>query len=148
MDVNMLCRLLVQRIDPKQFQLSGLKIEWLDVHRLPAADSPYDTPENRAIVAEVIENYATLAMETLRQRRNALLQECDWTQLSDCPLTPEQRVAWAAYRQALRDLPAATERLTRSTTRMWPPSPGNEMLIPSTASMGELIAPPCACADR
>ena len=35
--------------------------------------------------------------------RNQQLAATDWTQLSDSPLDKE---AWAAYRQALRDLPA------------------------------------------
>jgi hypothetical protein len=39
----------------------------------------------------------------IRAWRNAQLSRTDWTQLSDSPLDKE---AWAAYRQALRDLPA------------------------------------------
>ena len=35
--------------------------------------------------------------------RNELLSACDWTQLPDSPADHE---AWAAYRQALRDVPA------------------------------------------
>lgn len=37
--------------------------------------------------------------------RNYLLTSCDWTQLPDSPLTPEQVSAWAVYRQQLRELP-------------------------------------------
>lgn len=37
-----------------------------------------------------------------RARRDALLLACDWTQLPDVPLATKQ--AWAAYRQALRDI--------------------------------------------
>lgn len=40
-----------------------------------------------------------------RAERNARLAACDWTRLDDAPLTEEQRAAWAAYRQALRDVP-------------------------------------------
>lgn len=40
-----------------------------------------------------------------RFERNALLSSCDWTQLEDAPLTAETKAAWAAYRQALRDVP-------------------------------------------
>lgn len=39
---------------------------------------------------------------SVRQRRNALLVESDWTQISDVPVDKQ---AWATYRQALRDLP-------------------------------------------
>jgi len=40
-----------------------------------------------------------------RGKRDLLLKESDWTQLPDSPLNEAQRAAWAAYRQALRDLP-------------------------------------------
>jgi hypothetical protein len=42
---------------------------------------------------------------SLRAKRNRSISECDWTQLPDAPLTEDQREAWAAYRQALRDVP-------------------------------------------
>ena len=37
-----------------------------------------------------------------RQKRDALLSACDWTQLPDVPSATQQ--AWQAYRQALRDI--------------------------------------------
>ena len=40
----------------------------------------------------------------LRHIRNELLAQSDWTQVNDCPLQPEQKAAWVAYRQQLRDL--------------------------------------------
>lgn len=39
----------------------------------------------------------------VREQRNKLLAECDWTQLADSPV---DKAAWATYRQALRDVPA------------------------------------------
>lgn len=53
----------------------------------------YATEENIAIRARDV-----------RKDRNYLLSECDWTQVADAPLTAEQKQAWTAYRQALRDL--------------------------------------------
>jgi hypothetical protein len=41
-----------------------------------------------------------------RATRNAELAACDWTQISDVPLTDAQKAEWASYRKALRDLPA------------------------------------------
>ena len=41
----------------------------------------------------------------IRAERNRLLAESDWTQGGDSPLSDEQKSAWAAYRQALRDVP-------------------------------------------
>jgi len=45
-------------------------------------------------------------VERMRLHRDRLLAGSDWTQMPDSPLTDEQRAAWAAYRQALRDAPA------------------------------------------
>ena len=62
----------------------------------------------------------TELLNKLRQKRNLLLSECDWTQLVDTPLTAEQRQEWATYRQALRDLPSTTQDLANPT---WPTKP-------------------------
>lgn len=41
----------------------------------------------------------------IRTCRNDRLARCDWTQLPDAPLELNEKQSWAAYRQALRDLP-------------------------------------------
>lgn len=46
-----------------------------------------------------------VALEDLRRERNSRLSACDWTQVPDAPVN---QAAWAAYRQALRDLPGNT----------------------------------------
>jgi hypothetical protein len=43
-----------------------------------------------------------LKWEEIRQIRNELLQECDWTQLGDIPT--ETKTIWQSYRQELRDV--------------------------------------------
>jgi hypothetical protein len=52
--------------------------------------------------AEVAERTAKKASE-VRAERNRLLEESDWTQLDDSP--PVNKIAWAVYRQTLRDVP-------------------------------------------
>ena len=42
--------------------------------------------------------------EVIRRKRNNLLANSDWTQLSDSPLDEDTRSALATYRQNLRDL--------------------------------------------
>lgn len=67
----------------------------------------YLTPEQ--IAAEEAANKVEVRASRLRQfrkRRDEKLAECDWTQMPDSPLSAEQKAAWAAYRQALRDVPA------------------------------------------
>jgi hypothetical protein len=56
----------------------------------------------------------------LRDTRNTLLMQSDWTQLLDSALTDTQRRAWAAYRQALRDLP---ENTVDPLNVIWPTPP-------------------------
>ena len=42
-------------------------------------------------------------IERMRNHRNRLLAQSDWTQVVDAPVDQQ---AWATYRQALRDFPA------------------------------------------
>jgi hypothetical protein len=55
-------------------------------------------------------------LERMRNHRDRLLKESDWTQTADSPVNRE---AWATYRQALRDFPAT-----------W--TPGSEADFPNT----------------
>tara|TARA_B100000945_G_scaffold78377_1_gene60557 strand:+ start:2292 stop:2912 length:621 start_codon:yes stop_codon:yes gene_type:complete len=47
-------------------------------------------------------------IKILRERRDILLTESDWTRMDDNQLSSDKKVEWATYRQALRDLPANT----------------------------------------
>lgn len=47
--------------------------------------------------------------DILRNERDFLLKQSDWTQIPDSPLTNEQKQSWATYRQALRDLPSTVD---------------------------------------
>ena len=42
------------------------------------------------------------AMADLRQKRNRLLAECDWTVLADSPIA--DKTDWQTYRTSLRDI--------------------------------------------
>ena len=46
-------------------------------------------------------------IDRMRQERNALLAQSDWTQMADSPLSNSKKAEWATYRQALRDFPAS-----------------------------------------
>ena len=43
-------------------------------------------------------------LRMVRDKRNALLAECDWTQAVDSPLSDSKKTEWATYRQVLRDM--------------------------------------------
>lgn len=62
--------------------------------QLVSGEWVYETP------APVMPTTEQLAAET-RAKRNALLAASDWTQVLDAPV---DQVAWAVYRQALRDI--------------------------------------------
>lgn len=74
--------------------------------------------EVQDLTAEEIQSQKNVAMNKLRQDRNRLLSETDWTQLADA--TVDKQV-WAAYRQALRDFPATVEDARLPVT--WPEYP-------------------------
>lgn len=62
------------------------------------------------------------AMHELRQYRNMLLQNTDYTQLEDAPLTPAQKEAFRDYRQELRDYPEKIDTAAWSGPP-WPVAP-------------------------
>lgn len=47
-------------------------------------------------------------VSALRQMRDILLKECDWTQTLDCPLSDEIKNDWRIWRQSLRDITSTT----------------------------------------
>ena len=46
---------------------------------------------------------------SLRYERDKLLQQSDWTQMPDSPITEEKKQEWQTYRQALRNLPQTVD---------------------------------------
>lgn len=56
------------------------------------------------------ELYALMPFQELREKRNKLLTESDWTQMSDVVLVDKED--WKTYRQALRDLPIVSANTT------------------------------------
>jgi hypothetical protein len=59
----------------------------------------------------------------IRQRRIGLLSSSDWTQTLDSPLSEAKRAEWAAYRQALRDLPDEQGGVNSIDDVVWPTQP-------------------------
>jgi hypothetical protein len=53
---------------------------------------------------EEIQNETENMWRAIRDRRNELLLECDWTQLADSPLPNQKQTEWQIYRQSLRDI--------------------------------------------
>ena len=62
----------------------------------------YDTTIPKPTEEELELRYDDLLMDEMREKRNQLLKESDYTALPDFP----QRDKWILYRQALRDYPS------------------------------------------
>lgn len=58
--------------------------------------------------------------ERVRADRDGLLQDCDWTQMPDSPLSDSKKTEWATYRTNLRNVPAQSGFPTNIT---WPTKP-------------------------
>ena len=81
----------------------------------------YDlTAEEEAELAARAEA-ADLDLSDIRNQRNGMLANSDWTQLGDAPLTDGKKAEWVTYRQALRDYPAESDKV--STLPAWPTEP-------------------------
>lgn len=84
---------------------------------IPPKTSPYavfDFTSKQWVLVE------TLAIADILPKRQRLLASSDWTQLPNGPLTQEQQIAWATYRQQLRDI---TAQSGYPTNVIWPVAP-------------------------
>jgi hypothetical protein len=75
--------------------------------------------ESSATLDQVAER-TTAKSNDAREERNRKLTECDWTILTDSPLTTSKKTAWKTYRQALRDITSG-DNFPHSIT--WPSQP-------------------------
>ena len=66
-----------------------------------------------------LDNYTDL----LRQRRNQLLLESDWTQGADSVLNSTKKAEWQTYRQSLRDITSGISSVTDVENITWPNPP-------------------------
>lgn len=74
--------------------------------------------EKDAIAAAEFKRVAGINL--IREERNKLLAESDWTQLPDTGLSDEKKLAWRNYRQNLRDL---MDGLDDPAAVVWPERP-------------------------
>ena len=77
-------------------------LEWLDKSQTK--------PTEEQVTAKIAEIKAAEPMTLLRDERNILLAQSDWTQLPDAHNTLINGTGdmWKDYRQALRDLPSVS----------------------------------------
>jgi hypothetical protein len=58
-----------------------------------------------------------ISWEMIKKKRNKILSECDYTQMPDWP---GNKIEWATYRQALRDI---TTSFSDPNEVVWPKAP-------------------------
>jgi hypothetical protein len=74
------------------------------------------------LTSEEIQTAKDSAMAQIRGQRNSFLASCDWTQIAD---STADKVAWAIYRQQLRELPSKIVAMNTDprTFSDWPHDP-------------------------
>lgn len=84
-----------------------MKLQYIE-HRM---DNDKDVLQN-PFKYEVVNNACVLRQPTIeeklaviREKRDYLLKQSDFTQLPDIPLTDDKKLEWKAYRKQLRDFP-------------------------------------------
>ena len=80
-------------------------------------------PSESEIQVELSRLLAEYPLQELREKRNALLAETDWTGLSDVDMTNEKLAEWKLYRQKLRDFPDGLTTPAKVKAATWPTKP-------------------------
>ena len=63
------------------------------------------------------------SLSDLRQQRNKLLQETDWIELNNAPLTSSKKTEWQTYRTKLRDITNGLDTVDKVKAVTWPTKP-------------------------
>ena len=79
---------------------------------------PLDTIQKEATTQEEL-------LMALREMRDVLLKESDWTQRPDCPLSEEIKNDWRIWRQEMRDITSLVSLPLENTLQLpIPPATG------------------------
>jgi len=106
----------VQTDLPNGYKVDGSYIEILEDEVVEYQTKILKTEEDIAI--ETANQW-----ENIRGKRNIELNESDWTQISDSPLSEEMKAEWRVYRQALRDITNYEDPWSIE----WPEKPSDEL---------------------
>jgi hypothetical protein len=116
---------------------------WADFVTVPIPDGLEGKPLKAELVDDVwvisldVDTVTAAAWTQLRAERNRRLAACDWTQMSDSPLSQDAKASWSDYRQELRDLPdlVTDEQVTSSANSVpWPVDPTQAPVVQATGS--------------
>ena len=99
------------------------RLTWLDKNQTKPTEEELNNKIQELKTAE--------PFRLLREERNKLISETDWTQLKDIDLDIIRERNWKNYRQALRDLPAKSNPKLNEYGRLdmksvsWPDKPSS-----------------------
>ena len=85
-------------------------------------EGDYQPNEDKLVAGEAVVRTDNV-LEIIRNKRNELLKESDWTQVNDCPLSDSKKQEWATYRQELRDLPSTHQSVNNIADVIFPSTP-------------------------
>ena len=110
------------KVDTQGFSESGhitTNLEGIHYHL------KWDASKKEVVTDDTAKAAWELAQEwrQIRQERNRLLSESDWTQGGDSPLTTQKKSDWAKYRTSLRTLPEDQSSKTKYSDITWPTKP-------------------------
>jgi hypothetical protein len=123
--------------------------QWAQIMKRPPELAPNQVAEINGWSQKVDENGATIfsfdyVVTTFTQDecldlwvrfpRAQRLAASDWTQVADSPLSAEDKLAWANYRQALRDMTTTYAEVSDPSEIVWPLAPGEPESLPPEAS--------------
>ena len=91
-------------------------------------------------LTRMYQNQTTVSKTSVRLARDFLLDETDWSMVSDCPLSADDKALYTTYRQKLRDIPASTEFTTAVENTKFPISPEfyKKIYLPKNAGVAYL----------
>jgi hypothetical protein len=89
---------LIGKFSEQEFYVDAPTGRLVDMPERPSANHTFDYATKQWADLRTPQDL----LDAVRRKRTALLLASDWTQLPDVPVAT--REAWAAYRQALRDI--------------------------------------------
>lgn len=85
------------------------------------AEFDYKTAEKAGVPVEFLNDVVSdHQWKDIRSTRDNLIAETDWTQTGDAPIPDDKKAEFAAYRQALRDIP---QTYSNPEDVVWPAKP-------------------------
>ena len=90
------------------------RVDWLVVddgsgQRIAEWNLPDAQPTNEQLNTAWTDANSAHEWGLVREKRAILLDNSDWTQLPDVPLSDEKKAEWVTYRQDLRDITTQPE---------------------------------------